>query len=80
MQTDREILGVDDLADFLGVNRKTVLEYAGKGDIPHRRLGRRILFSRAAIMEWAKGRDIERVPREPRIKRKPRGRHVPKAA
>ena len=73
---EREILGVDELAEFLGVNRKTVLEYAGKGDIPHRRLGRRILFSRAAIMEWAKGRDIERVPREPRMKRKPRGVHA----
>lgn len=43
---------VDEVADILKVNRKTVYELAGKGEIPCRRFGRRILFGRRAIDEW----------------------------
>jgi excisionase family DNA binding protein len=42
----------DALAEFLGVNRKTVYEYASRNVIPCRRLGRRLVFSRAAILAW----------------------------
>lgn len=42
----------DELAAFLGVNRKTVYEYAARGVIPHRRLGRRIVFSRDQVVTW----------------------------
>jgi excisionase family DNA binding protein len=45
-------MSVEECAAFLGVDRKTVYDYAGRGQIPHRRLGRRILFSRAAVMAW----------------------------
>lgn len=34
------------------VNRKTVYEYATRGLIPHRRLGRRIVFSRSQVVAW----------------------------
>jgi len=40
-----ECLSAELLARFLGVNRKTVYEYAAKNVIPHPRLGRRIVFS-----------------------------------
>lgn len=46
------VYGVDELAALLQVNRKTVYEMAGKGQIPCRRFGRRILFGRRAIDEW----------------------------
>lgn len=42
----------DELAELLGVDRKTVYEFATRGKIPCRRLGRRILFPRAAIALW----------------------------
>lgn len=42
----------DELARFLGVNRKTVYEYAARNVIPHRRLGRRIVFSREQVVAW----------------------------
>ena len=42
----------DQLAKFLGVNRKTVYEYAMRGLIPHQRLGRRIVFSRSQVVAW----------------------------
>jgi excisionase family DNA binding protein len=47
-----ECLTADELARFLGVNRKTVYEYATRNVIPHRRLGRRVIFSRTQVMAW----------------------------
>ena len=52
-----EVMDADELAVFLGVDRKTVYDYAGRGEIPHRRLGKRLLFSRSAIVEWLGARD-----------------------
>jgi excisionase family DNA binding protein len=49
---DPEVMDADELAAFIGVDRKTVYDYAGRGEIPHRRLGKRLLFSRSAIVAW----------------------------
>lgn len=48
----QEVLSADEAARLLGVNRKTVYDAAGRGEIPHRRLGKRIIFSRAALLDW----------------------------
>ena len=45
-----ETLTADQLAAFLGVHRNTVYEAAARGEIPHVRLGRRLVFSRSAVM------------------------------
>lgn len=47
-----EVLTAEDAAAFLGVDRNTVYDYANRGQIPHRRLGRRLLFSRSALIVW----------------------------
>jgi excisionase family DNA binding protein len=47
-----EILTADEVAEFLGVDRNTVYDYAGRGVIPHQRLGKRILFRRGALLSW----------------------------
>ncbi|HKA87336.1 MAG TPA: helix-turn-helix domain-containing protein [Haliangiales bacterium] len=49
---DREVMTADEVAAFLGVDRKTVYEAAWRGEMPHRRIGRRLLFSRAALVDW----------------------------
>lgn len=49
---DPDVLDADEVAAMLGLNRKTVYEAAGRGTIPHRRFGRRLLFSRQAVLEW----------------------------
>lgn len=52
MSDERECMSADELARFLGVNRKTVYTYAERGVIPHLRLGRRIVFSRSQVVVW----------------------------
>jgi excisionase family DNA binding protein len=47
-----EVLSADEVAAFLKVDRKTVYDYAARGEIPCRRLGRRLLFSRSALVSW----------------------------
>ena len=49
---EHECLSANELARYLRVNRKTVYEYAARNVIPCRRLGRRLVFSRAAIVAW----------------------------
>jgi excisionase family DNA binding protein len=46
------ILSADQVAELLHVDRKTVYQAAQRGDIPHRRLGRRLLFERATVLAW----------------------------
>ncbi len=43
-ELDKEVMTADEVAAFLGVDRNTVYDYAGRGVIPHQRLGKRILF------------------------------------
>ena len=49
---EHDCLNANELARYLRVKRKTIYEFAGNGVIPCRRVGRRLLFSRAAIVAW----------------------------
>lgn len=47
-----DVMTADDVAVFLGVDRNTVYDFAGRGEIPHQRLGKRLLFRRGALVSW----------------------------
>jgi excisionase family DNA binding protein len=46
------VLSADEVAACLRLDRKTVYEYAARGVIPCKRLGKRVLFPRAALEVW----------------------------
>jgi excisionase family DNA binding protein len=48
----RDGIGAKAVATLLGVDRKTVYNAASRGQLPSRRLGRRLLFSRSAVLAW----------------------------
>ena len=50
--SDAQVMCAEDVAAFLGVDRNTVYDYAGRGTIPCRRLGKRLLFHRPALVAW----------------------------
>ncbi len=57
MDTDQtvpavDVLDVPHVARLLGVGRNTIYTLVAKNQIPHRRLGKAIRFSRAAVMSW----------------------------
>jgi excisionase family DNA binding protein len=47
-----EVMTVREVAAFLRLDRKTVYDAAARGDLPSRRVGRRVLVSRAALDAW----------------------------
>jgi excisionase family DNA binding protein len=57
MSQTAEVLNVDDVAVLLGLGKNTIYEAANRGEIPHRRVGRRLIFSRTAVMEWLQGKE-----------------------
>ncbi|WP_146662593.1 helix-turn-helix domain-containing protein [Enhygromyxa salina] len=58
-----EIYSADELAELLGVNRKTIYEAAQRGDIPHRRLGRRLIFERGSVLAWLRQSSVISEPK-----------------
>ena len=48
----RDVMTADEVAEFLGVDRNTVYDFASRGVIPHQRLGKRLLFRRDAVVAW----------------------------
>ena len=52
---DGEVLTAREAAAFLGVSPWTLYAAANRGDVPHRRIGRRMLFSRRALLLWLEG-------------------------
>ncbi|MFN0248755.1 MAG: helix-turn-helix domain-containing protein [Kofleriaceae bacterium] len=49
---ESDVMTADEVAAFLGVDRNTVYDFAGRGVIPHQRLGKRLLFRRGAVVSW----------------------------
>ncbi|HWH55075.1 MAG TPA: helix-turn-helix domain-containing protein [Gaiellaceae bacterium] len=47
-----DVLTVEQLAELLQVDEKTVRTLASKGELPGRKLGRHWRFSRHAVLEW----------------------------
>ena len=49
---DRITLTVEEVASLLGLGRTAAYEAARRGQIPSRRLGRRVIVPVAALLEW----------------------------
>lgn len=48
----KDVLTLEEAADFLRICRQTLRAYVVAGRIPCRKVGRRYLFSRLALLEW----------------------------
>ena len=47
-----EVIDVAAVGKMLRIGRNKIYEMVARDEIPHRRFGRRIRFSRAAVMRW----------------------------
>jgi excisionase family DNA binding protein len=47
-----DVLTVEQLAELLQLDEKTVRSLAAKGELPGRKLGRHWRFSRQAVLDW----------------------------
>jgi excisionase family DNA binding protein len=49
---DRPTLCTDEAAALLGISKWLLLQEIKRGNIPHKRVGRRILLSRQRLLDW----------------------------
>lgn len=52
LEPGHDVLDVPQVASLLSVGRNTIYGLVARNEIPHRRLGKAIRFSRAAVMSW----------------------------
>jgi excisionase family DNA binding protein len=64
-----EVLTAQEAAKLLRVSADLVYEAANRGEMPHRRLGRRMLFSRVALVGWLRAEEACAVAERPRRRR-----------
>jgi excisionase family DNA binding protein len=48
----RAVLCTTEAAELLGISRWLLLQEIKRGNIPHKRVGRRIVLSRQRLLEW----------------------------
>ncbi len=53
--TDDDVLTVEQAAKLLQLGRNAVYDAIGRGEIPHRRIGRSIRLSRVVLLRWLGG-------------------------
>lgn len=51
-QSEPDVLTIEQLAELLQVDEKTVRSLATSGELPGRKLGRHWRFSRQAVLDW----------------------------
>lgn len=49
---DRVTLCTDEAAALLGISKWLLLQEIKRGNIPHKRVGRRIVLSRQRLLDW----------------------------
>ena len=59
-----DVISADEAATILGVCRWALYGAANRHEVPHRRLGRRMLFSRRALLLWLEGASPRGVGKE----------------
>ena len=59
-----DAITADEAAAILGVSRWSIYAAANRDEVPHRRLGRRMLFSRRALLLWLEGASPRGVGKE----------------
>lgn len=56
-EPEKELLSIDEAADFLGISKQTIYQHVHHRKIPHSKRGRRLFFRRSELNEWIdKGR------------------------
>lgn len=52
---ESDVMTVEEGAALLRIGRNALYDAIGRGEVPHRRIGRTIRLSRAALVRWLEG-------------------------
>jgi len=65
----REVMGIREASEYLGVSRTTLDKYIREGRIPAFKLGKRWKFKRSVLDQWMEKQSTPREKREGRKRR-----------
>jgi excisionase family DNA binding protein len=54
---DKEVLNSEEAGEFLGLTAFTIREYAKKGIIPAKKIGKQWRFYKPDLVAWLRGKD-----------------------
>lgn len=57
LMTEKEVLNSEEAAEFLGLTAFTIREYAKKGIIPAKKIGKQWRFYKPDLVAWLRGKD-----------------------
>ncbi|MBO8183639.1 MAG: helix-turn-helix domain-containing protein [Archaeoglobus sp.] len=57
---ERITLTAKEVAEMLGISKRFVYELCQRNELPHKRIGRKVLFSKSQIKEWLEGGESKR--------------------
>ena len=63
---EKDVLNVEETAEFLGFAPYTIREKARDGEIPGRKIGGEWRFSRRRLLEWLEEEDVQPIHSEQR--------------
>lgn len=61
----RETIEAKEAAELLGLSEWTIYDLARRREIPHIRVGRRVLFRRTSLLSWLDEQEAASVRQEP---------------
>jgi excisionase family DNA binding protein len=65
MQDDDEVLTLEEVSNWLKLPQSSVYRLTASKSIPHKKLGRRLRFSRRAVSAWLDAQNVEIAQPEP---------------
>ncbi|MES2795434.1 MAG: helix-turn-helix domain-containing protein [Bacteroidota bacterium] len=54
---DNKPMSVDEASEFLGLPKNTIYQFTSKRILPHKKIGRRIVFFKSELLAWLETRN-----------------------
>ena len=61
INSDKKLIGIEDLAEFLSISKNTVYSWVNQRKIPYFKIGRLVKFDSAEIEIWLKERKRDEI-------------------
>lgn len=68
----REVMGIREASDYLGVSADTLYKYVSEGKLPGFKLGNRWKFKKSLLDQWMNEKSVSRRPQEKKAARSAR--------
>jgi excisionase family DNA binding protein len=62
--------GIDEISEMTGLSKSAIYKLSMKNEIPHRKFGKRLIFSRSEVKDWLEQQTVGKVTRQQKAARR----------